>query len=216
MTAIYVDASGLRAAGATDNVNEESADPAAESQAADGKTGASRSKGGMSEESFAALGGKPAEGGRRIPATVLQLDRCQVVGTKTREKHGYFAVVVGEGWRKPKRVGKAMMGHYAASGVGKMTEDAERAKQQLAKKDGEEKEKEKNDKEKEEEEARTPVIGLPPKREAREFKVRDARGLLPIGAAVTPSWFQVGQFVDARGTARGMGFAGVSISTNDL
>lgn len=41
-----------------------------------------------------------------------------------------------------------------------------------------------------------------------EFKVRDERGLLDIGRIIGASWFQEGQFVDARANSRGMGFAG--------
>jgi len=95
---------------------------------------------------------------------VLQLDRNQVVGTKTREKHGYFAVVMGEGWRKPKRVGKAMLGHLANTKVGALTADAERARKKL--------QLEEEEKEREEETAGN--LGLPPKREMREFKRREA------------------------------------------
>lgn len=47
-----------------------------------------------------------------------------------------------------------------------------------------------------------------PKRHLVEFKVRDETGLLGIGQTISPSWFQEGQFVDARANCRGMGFAG--------
>lgn len=47
-----------------------------------------------------------------------------------------------------------------------------------------------------------------PKRHLVEFKVRDETGLLGIGQMISPSWFQEGQFVDARANCRGMGFAG--------
>lgn len=142
--------------------------------------------------------GKPMDGGRRIPATILQMDRVQVVANKTRERHGYYAVVVGEGWRKPSRVGKAMLGVFANAKVGQLTARAsmedpaemetDQAGEAQAQKQGH--------------------VGLPPKREIREFKVRDESGLLPIGTFIAPDWFRVGQYIDARGTARGMGFAG--------
>ena len=50
--------------------------------------------------------------------------------------------------------------------------------------------------------------GVSPKRHLAEFKVRDEKGLLGIGEAITASWFQEGQYVDARANSRGMGFAG--------
>lgn len=51
--------------------------------------------------------------------------------------------------------------------------------------------------------------GVSPKRHLVEFKVRDERGLLGVGEVIRASWFQEGQFVDARANCRGMGFAGV-------
>ena len=50
--------------------------------------------------------------------------------------------------------------------------------------------------------------GVSPKRHLAEFKVLDKRGLLDIGQIIGASWFQEGQFVDARANCRGMGFAG--------
>ncbi|MCJ1414630.1 54S ribosomal protein L9, mitochondrial [Xylographa parallela] len=50
--------------------------------------------------------------------------------------------------------------------------------------------------------------GVSPKRHLAEFKVRDESGLLDIGETIRASWFQEGQFVDARANCRGMGFAG--------
>lgn len=55
--------------------------------------------------------------GRRVPATVLQLDRVQVMTTKTRQKHGYWALQVGLGWRDPKNITKPMLGHFEVCGV---------------------------------------------------------------------------------------------------
>lgn len=48
-----------------------------------------------------------------------------------------------------------------------------------------------------------------PKRHLVEFKVRDADGLLAIGEVIRASWFQEGQFIDARANCKGKGFAGV-------
>ena len=53
--------------------------------------------------------------GKRTPVTVLQMDRVQVVGHKTRKRHGYFAVCVGHGWRNPKNVHNAQLGQLAAA-----------------------------------------------------------------------------------------------------
>lgn len=50
--------------------------------------------------------------------------------------------------------------------------------------------------------------GVSPKKHVVEFKVRDEKGLLGIGQTIGASWFQEGQYVDARANCRGMGFAG--------
>ncbi|KAJ9132643.1 hypothetical protein NKR23_g11137 [Pleurostoma richardsiae] len=55
--------------------------------------------------------------GKRIPATVLQLDQVQVVAHKTRSKHGYWAVQVGCGARRPVTVTAPQLGYYEAKGV---------------------------------------------------------------------------------------------------
>jgi len=57
------------------------------------------------------------ETGKRTPCTVLQLDRVQVVSHKTQERHGYFAVQVGSGWKHHRRLTKALLGHFSAHGV---------------------------------------------------------------------------------------------------
>lgn len=57
------------------------------------------------------------ETGKRTPCTVLQLDRVQVISHKTLETHGYWAVQVGAGWKKPQRVTGAMLGHFSTAGV---------------------------------------------------------------------------------------------------
>lgn len=107
--------------------------------------------------------------GKRMPCTVLQLDRNQVVSHKTRHKHGYYAVQIGAGWKHPSNVTRPMMGHFSGAGVS-------------------------------------------PKRFLCEFRVKDEKGLLPVGESVGAGWFREGQFVDARADSRGMGFAGVSSS----
>jgi large subunit ribosomal protein L3 len=41
-----------------------------------------------------------------------QIEDCQVVSVKTEEKHGFCAVQLGAGDPKPKRVSRAMKGHF--------------------------------------------------------------------------------------------------------
>lgn len=55
--------------------------------------------------------------GKRIPCTVLQLDRVEVVSHKTREKHGYYAVQVGAGWKHPSNMTKSLLGHFSGYGL---------------------------------------------------------------------------------------------------
>ena len=50
--------------------------------------------------------------GVRHPCTILYLDNNIVLGHKTMEKHGYFAVQVAAGERKRKNVGKCVLGQY--------------------------------------------------------------------------------------------------------
>lgn len=53
------------------------------------------------------------------------------------------------------------------------------------------------------------VQGVSPKRHLHEFRVRDRKGLLPVGQAIKADWFLQGQFVDTRSGCKGKGFAGV-------
>ena len=57
------------------------------------------------------------EDGRHIPVTVLKLNNCQVVATRTAEKDGYVAVQLGSGFVKAKNVTKAERGHFAKAEV---------------------------------------------------------------------------------------------------
>lgn len=50
--------------------------------------------------------------------------------------------------------------------------------------------------------------GVPLKRHVAEFRVKTEEGLPSAGTILTASLFQEGQFIDARATTRGMGFAG--------
>ena len=57
------------------------------------------------------------EDGRHVPVTVLKLDKCQVVATRTPEKDGYTAVQLGSGFVKAKSVTKPERGHFAKAEV---------------------------------------------------------------------------------------------------
>lgn len=57
------------------------------------------------------------ETGVRTPCTVLQFDRVQVVSHKTREKHGYYAVQIGAGWKHQSVVTRPLLGHFSENGV---------------------------------------------------------------------------------------------------
>ncbi|EFW98413.1 50S ribosomal protein l3 [Grosmannia clavigera kw1407] len=58
-----------------------------------------------------------SKSGTRIPCTVLQLEDVQVVATKTRAGHGYWAVQVGSGTRRAATVAAPLLGYYEAKGV---------------------------------------------------------------------------------------------------
>ncbi len=55
--------------------------------------------------------------GEHVPVTVLKVDACEVVATKTVEKDGYSAVQLGVGKAKVKNVTKAYRGHHAKAKV---------------------------------------------------------------------------------------------------
>lgn len=57
------------------------------------------------------------ENGNRITLTFLLVDDCEVVDTKTVEKNGYNAVVVGATMKKPNKVSKSMKGVFAKNKV---------------------------------------------------------------------------------------------------
>lgn len=52
------------------------------------------------------------ESGRLVPVTVIRIEPNVVVATKTKEKNGYDAVVLGAGEVKPSRVNKPIAGQY--------------------------------------------------------------------------------------------------------
>src|SRR5579864_1105596 len=51
--------------------------------------------------------------GTHVPVTVLRLDGCAVLGTRTKEKDGYTAVQLGSGFARPKNTNKAERGQFA-------------------------------------------------------------------------------------------------------
>ncbi|KAI1438615.1 50S ribosomal protein L3 [Xylaria sp. CBS 124048] len=55
--------------------------------------------------------------GTRTPCTILQVDQCQVVATKTRAKNGYWAVQLGSGAKTPDNTTAPMLGYYEAKGI---------------------------------------------------------------------------------------------------
>ncbi len=57
------------------------------------------------------------EDGTNVPVTVLRVDGCQVVAQRTEARDGYTAVQLGAGTAKPKRLSKAMRGHFAKAKV---------------------------------------------------------------------------------------------------
>ena len=52
-----------------------------------------------------------------VPVTVLKVDDCEVVATRRADKDGYYAVQLGIGKAKAKRVTKPMRGHFAKAKV---------------------------------------------------------------------------------------------------
>jgi len=57
------------------------------------------------------------DAGEHIPVTVLKVDKCEVVGQRTQDKHGYTAVQLGAGMAKVKNVSRAERGHFAVAKV---------------------------------------------------------------------------------------------------
>src|ERR1700753_2979780 len=55
--------------------------------------------------------------GVELGVTILQVEHCQVVARKTKEKDGYSAVQLGVGTRKAKNISKALRGHFGKAKV---------------------------------------------------------------------------------------------------
>lgn len=63
--------------------------------------------------------------GERIPATVVEVNQCEVIQDKTVDKNGYYAVQVGAGYKKPENISKAMLGHFRNAEVSPKAKVAE-------------------------------------------------------------------------------------------
>jgi large subunit ribosomal protein L3 len=57
------------------------------------------------------------EAGEHVPVTVLKLDKLQVIAHRTDDKHGYTALQLGAGERKPQRTPVPERGHFAVAKV---------------------------------------------------------------------------------------------------
>jgi large subunit ribosomal protein L3 len=57
------------------------------------------------------------DAGEHIPVTVLKLEKLEVLDHRTQEKHGYTAIQVGVGTRKPNRLTKSEKGTFARASV---------------------------------------------------------------------------------------------------
>lgn len=55
--------------------------------------------------------------GSHVPVTLLQMQECQVVSVRTKDKDGYTAVQLGAFPRKVKNVSKPVRGHFAKNKV---------------------------------------------------------------------------------------------------
>jgi large subunit ribosomal protein L3 len=52
------------------------------------------------------------DAGIHVPVTILHLDNCHVVSTKTKDKDGYSSVQLGVVNAKDKHISKPMKGHF--------------------------------------------------------------------------------------------------------
>ena len=57
------------------------------------------------------------DAGEHVPVTVLKLEKLQVLSQRTADKHGYTAIQVGAGTRKPSRLTKADRGTFSVANV---------------------------------------------------------------------------------------------------
>ena len=57
------------------------------------------------------------EAGEHVPVTVLRLEKCQVLGHRSKDKNGYVALQLGSGTRRVSNVSKAERGNFAIAKV---------------------------------------------------------------------------------------------------
>ncbi len=58
-----------------------------------------------------------SESGEHVPVTVLQLQQCQVIAHRTKDKNGYVALQLGSGPRRTNNMSKADRGYFAKANV---------------------------------------------------------------------------------------------------
>jgi large subunit ribosomal protein L3 len=58
-----------------------------------------------------------SETGEHVPVTVLQLEQCQVIAHRTKDKNGYVALQLGSGVRRTNNMSKADRGYFAKANV---------------------------------------------------------------------------------------------------
>src|SRR5260370_7813472 len=58
-----------------------------------------------------------SDSGEHIPVTVLQLQQCQVIAHRTKDKNGYVALQLGSGPRRTGNMNKADRGYFAKANV---------------------------------------------------------------------------------------------------
>ncbi len=57
------------------------------------------------------------DGGIHVPVTVVEVENCQVVAQRTEEKDGYYALQLGVGTAKVKRMGNPLRGYFRKASV---------------------------------------------------------------------------------------------------
>src|SRR5437879_13866416 len=58
-----------------------------------------------------------SDSGEHIPVTVLQLQQCQVIAHRIKDKNGYVALQLGSGPRRTNNMNKADRGYFAKANV---------------------------------------------------------------------------------------------------
>lgn len=57
------------------------------------------------------------QSGKVVPVTVINVGKCIVVGLRTKEKHGYFAIQVGNGEPSKRKLTKPYVGQFKQAGI---------------------------------------------------------------------------------------------------